>query len=359
MNSSIKKLEELFCTQNKPSKKELFTFFDEAGIPDEICWRTIYRTIFDSGLALHSDLNQKLTRRHFEPLMEKALNTAYKGAFSEKALMALIQNYNEIIYSSYNEQIADALDDLEKLTGEFKSITKERQNEVKSLKTDTVEAVQSNIAIDEKIRLIKSKFKKTIGRYQKDILKLDRMTRTDHLTGLYNKRFFDEQMDTEIIQAFAEKTWLNLIIFDIDDFKRFNDRYGHIVGDQALKTIAKNIRVVCDKESKKADLDFFPARYGGEEFAIILPAVDQEKALNITEMLRSKIADYAFVIRNKEGKIKYENLRLTVSMGLASLDHGLERHQAMETLIKQADSAMYEAKKSGKNCIKTAPATRI
>lgn len=352
MNSSFKMLEQLFSTQKPLSKKELFAFFDEAGIPENVCWRTIYRMIFDSDLDLHSKKDMKLAKRHFEPVMEKALNNAYKGAFTEKALVSLIKEYNSIIYSAYHQQITNALDDLEKLTGEFKSISEKRQKEVKTLEIDTVQAVESDIPIDEKIRLIKSKFKKTISMYQKDIIQLDRMSRTDHLTGVYNKRFFDDQMEAEIIQALSEKTWLNLIMLDIDNFKQFNDRYGHLVGDQALKTIAKNIISVCDEESQKAGLDFFPTRYGGEEFAVILPAVDQGRAMEIAEMIRTRIADYVFIIRNKEGKIKHKNLSLTVSIGLASLDHSFDRNTGLEAIIKFADSAMYEAKKSGKNCLK-------
>ncbi len=353
MNTPFDKLEQLFEKQKEISREDLFSLFDEAGIPREICWRAIYRIIFDKNINLISELDPAITKTQFEPLLERALDNAQKGAYTEKALLALIKEYSSITFSIYNSQLTGVLDDMDKLTSEFKTMSTQRQKTVKALESETVIAVESDISIDDKIKRIKSKFRKTIQMFQRDIVKLDQMNHTDHLTGLYNRRFFDEQLLTEFFQATTEKTWLNLLMMDIDDFKRFNDRYGHMVGDQALKTIAKNIRDVCEEEMGKTGLFFFPTRYGGEEFTIILPAVDQNDALNIAEKIRTKISNYSFVIRNKEGKIKHKNLSLTVSVGVASLDHGQDRNQGIKMLIKNADTAMYQAKKAGKNCIKT------
>ena len=240
------------------------------------------------------------------------------------------------------------------LTNEFKSKSTERQEKVKELESETVKAVESDLSVDEKVKLIKFKFKETLNLFQKDLERIDRVNRTDHLTGLYNRRFFDEQLKFEISQALKEKTWvnLNLLLIDVDDFKRFNDRYGHLIGDQALKTVTKLIRDICHEESNKSGIVFFPARYGGEEFAIILPAIGKKETWKIAEVIKTKISNYNFVIRNKEGKINYKNLTLTVSIGVAALNHLEGLNNGIKTIVREADDAMYEAKKFGKNCIR-------
>ena len=285
--------------------------------------------------------------------MKKAIKNARNKAFSEDALLDLIKDYNTASFSVCHNQLTDVLNELGNLTSEFKSMSKKNQEKVKALESDTVLVVESALSIENKVKLIKSKFKKIINMFQEDLVKLDQINHTDHLTGLYNRRFFDEQLNIEVFQALKEKSWLNLLMVDIDDFKLFNDTYGHLVGDQALKIVAKKIRIACHDESSKTEIDFFPTRYGGEEFAIILPAVDEKEALDIAKIIQTKISNYTFVIRNKKGMIKYENLKLTVSIGLAVLNHNYSKKQGIKVLTQNADDAMFEAKKAGKNCIKS------
>lgn len=238
------------------------------------------------------------------------------------------------------------------LTGEFKTISNETKERVKILEADTVLAVESDLSLEDKIKLIKFKFKETISEFQKDLVKLDQMTHTDDLTGLFNRSFFDGQLKTQISRALKEKSWVNLLLIDIDNFKRFNDNYGHLVGDQALKTIAKHIGDICKEQSHKTGIVFFPTRYGGEEFAVILPSVDKKKALNIAELIRTRISNYVFVIRTKEGKIMHKNLNLTVSIGVGTLNCLYDLEKGIEEIVREADQMMYKAKKSGKNCIR-------
>jgi len=353
MDTPFEKLEQVFYKQEQLSKDILFSIFDEAGIPKDNCWRSIYRMIFDTKINLNSKSERNITKSQLEPIMEKALKNARKGTFTEKALLSLIENYNTLTCSVCHNKLTDVKNELNNSTDRFKSISLKRQKHIENLELETVLTVESDHSIEEKIKLIKSKFKDTINLLQKDTAKLEKMANIDHLTSLYNRRFFDEQLNKEVIQALAEKTWLNLLIFDLDDFKRFNDRYGHLVGDQALKTIAKIVQIVCHNESNRTGIEMLPTRYGGEEFAVILPALDKNEALKIAEKIRTQINNYSFVIRNKEGKIKYQNLILTVSIGVATLNHSYGQNHGIKDLIKNADAAMYEAKKAGKNCIKS------
>jgi diguanylate cyclase len=354
MESSVKLLEQLFYKKIKLSKKNLLSLFDAAGIPKDTCWRTIYKMIFDIEIKESSNLDGELTKPQLEPIMEKTLKYVREGMYTETSLLSLIKDYNAISFSVCDSQLTDVLNELNLLTNEFKLKSTERQEKVKELESETVKAVESDLSVDEKVNLIKFKFKETLTLFQKDLERLDRINRTDHLTGIYNRRFFDEQLKVEISQALKEKTWVNLLVIDVDDFKRFNDRYGHLIGDQALKTVSKLIQDICHEESNKSGIVFFPARYGGEEFAIILPAIDKKEAGKIAELIKANISNYNFVIRNKEGKIKYKNLRLTVSIGVAALNHLEGLNNGIKTIVREADDAMYEAKKSGKNCIRPA-----
>jgi diguanylate cyclase (GGDEF)-like protein len=353
MSTPFEKLENIFLLEKELPQKELFTLFDAIQVPKEDCWRTIYRLIFDVKIDFDSTLDRKIARTKLEPIMKKALRSARDKVFSEKTLLDLIKDYNTASFSVCHNQLTDVLNVLGDLTKEFTSMSVKRYGKVKKLELDTVSVLESDLSIDDKIKSIKSKFKIIINKFQEDLVKLNQMNHTDHLTGLSNRRFFDKQLNIEVVQALEERTWLNLLMIDIDDFKLFNDTYGHPLGDQALKIVAKNIRIACHDASSKMGIEFFPTRYGGEEFTIILPAVDKKEALDIAEIIQTKISDYTFVIRNKKGMIKHENLKLTVSIGLATLNHKYDKKQGINALVQDADAAMFEAKKAGKNCIKT------
>lgn len=163
----------------------------------------------------------------------------------------------------------------------------------------------------------------------------------DGLTQLYNHRYFHELLTREINRALRYPQVFSLLIIDIDDFKKFNDRLGHLAGDCALREIAQ----VMLKTLRKVDLI---CRYGGEEFAIIVPQNNKESAAIAAERLRETIS---------KAEIKDENNnplgKVTVSIGVSSFP---EDGQTKEELIKSADSSLYEAKTKGKNkvcCVKS------
>jgi diguanylate cyclase len=353
MNEHLESLEQLFFKKKSNlSEKDIYSLFDAAGIPKETGWRSIYRMIFDIKINLNPKLDQKISRSLLEPVMLKALENIKNKDFSEATFLNLLKDYNSVSFSICQNQIKEVLDELYDLTNEFKSMTEEKQDKVKNLESETVMTIVSDLPVEDKIKLIKSKFKETMILFKTDLVRLDQMSNTDHLTGLYNRRFFDEQICIEADQSLKEKIWLNLLMIDIDDFKKFNDKYGHTIGDQALKIVAKNLQIVCHDESNQNGIKFSPIRYGGEEFTVLLPAVDINTAFNIAEKIRKKINNYSFVIRNKKGQIQHDNLNLTVSIGLSLLNHRCTITNGIKNLIENADAAMYDAKKAGKNCIK-------
>jgi diguanylate cyclase (GGDEF)-like protein len=175
-----------------------------------------------------------------------------------------------------------------------------------------------------------------------DHAKLHRLTkelaRTDGLTGLYNYRHFHERLDEEIQRAHRYQRTLSLIMLDVDNFKHFNDTYGHPVGDVLLKKIAAVIR-----ESIR-DVDL-ASRYGGEEFTVMLPETNTTQALPMAERLRRNIEKRtpgSFGIKSREGA--------RVSLGIACFPWDA---QNKDELIRRADEAMYTAKAQGKNRVVT------
>jgi diguanylate cyclase (GGDEF)-like protein len=164
--------------------------------------------------------------------------------------------------------------------------------------------------------------------------KLEELSHVDGLTGLANRRLFDQTLSLEYKRLAREKQPLSLIMIDVDDFKKYNDTYGHLQGDKLLVDIAKHIR----KNIRRAtDL---AARYGGEEFSVIMPNTDIGGALYIAEKIRSSAAS------KRTGNKK----QATISLGVVSMIPTTQGKY--KKLVKLADSLLYEAKKSGKNCVK-------
>jgi diguanylate cyclase (GGDEF)-like protein len=174
----------------------------------------------------------------------------------------------------------------------------------------------------------------------------------DNLTRLYNRRYFFYRLNSEIQRSKRYHRSLSLLILDVDDFKKVNDRYGHLAGDELLRvlseTILSNIRRSDGKPSYEVDI---ACRYGGEELAVILPEVTAGQGAVAAERLRAKIEERCGDevkkrIPNVAEKPGGEGIRVTVSIGVASYpEHAAE----LEGLIRAADEAMYLAKRSGKN----------
>lgn len=167
---------------------------------------------------------------------------------------------------------------------------------------------------------------------------LERLTRTDPLTGVANRRYFLETLNNEYHRSLRYHRPLSFVMLDIDFFKKVNDTYGHQAGDRALVKVAK----VLKRELRMQD---FVARYGGEEFAILLPETKDIDAAVAATRCRKNI-EVTPIVQNE---IRFS---VTVSMGLASLPN--ERVNDVESLIRLADEALYEAKRTGRNRMVTA-----
>ncbi|MCY1397330.1 Chemotaxis response regulator protein-glutamate methylesterase [compost metagenome] len=167
-------------------------------------------------------------------------------------------------------------------------------------------------------------------------LVLQKLMNSDGLTGLSNRRHFDEYMELEWRRAMRDKTQLSLLMIDVDYFKTYNDNFGHLDGDEALRKVADAIRESC---SRPSDL---PARYGGEEFVLVLPNTSHGGARLLAEKLRQTIAGLQI-----PHVAPAPGASLTVSIGLATMTPQVGSH--CRELISAADKGLYLAKHSGRN----------
>ncbi|MFN8381563.1 MAG: diguanylate cyclase [Anaerolineales bacterium] len=157
---------------------------------------------------------------------------------------------------------------------------------------------------------------------------------TDSLTGAYNRRHFIELLEAELSRARRLTLPMAVIMFDIDNFKQFNDKYGHAVGDEILILVTKT----CQANLRSFDL---LGRHGGDEFVLLLPQADPKFAINIAERLCQLISGLQI-------KAKGENVSVTISVGITGY-HGDDKEETADTLLQSADIALYQAKRNGKN----------
>ncbi|HWT67993.1 MAG TPA: PleD family two-component system response regulator [Pseudomonas sp.] len=167
-------------------------------------------------------------------------------------------------------------------------------------------------------------------------LVLQRLMNSDGLTGLSNRRHFDEYMELEWRRSQREQSQLSLLMIDVDYFKTYNDTFGHLEGDEALRKVAAAIR---EASARPSDL---PARYGGEEFALVLPNTSQGGARLVAEKLRMTVE--ALKIPHSSPT---EGSSLTISIGLATVTP--KAGSNCRELISAADKGLYLAKNNGRN----------
>jgi diguanylate cyclase (GGDEF)-like protein len=170
---------------------------------------------------------------------------------------------------------------------------------------------------------------------------LEQLATTDPLTGIANRRVFDEQLEEEVARAQRNRTPLSVVILDLDHFKLYNDHYGHPQGDLCLKQVGGRLRAVTRRAGEVA------ARYGGEEFGLILPGSDLANAAQLAHDARTGIAALELIHPENEVGV------VTASVGVASYDPRTRSGAAQ--LLAAADAALYRAKNSGRNRVELAP----
>jgi diguanylate cyclase (GGDEF)-like protein len=167
---------------------------------------------------------------------------------------------------------------------------------------------------------------------------LENLSIHDYLTGLANRRYFEQQLEQEIERAVRLEHQSLLLILDIDDFKKINDKFGHLEGDKVIKALGAKLKEVL------RDVDL-PARFGGEEFIVLLPETSLEQGKRIAERIRSSMSEIN--ISSRKG-----NIAFTISIGMTAIKKGEKTEEPSNMarrIIGRADKALYQAKSAGKN----------
>jgi len=219
---------------------------------------------------------------------------------------------------------ASASDEIGVLTRAFNEMSsrlREKQNELEESRLEVEDANARLIAQNQELQRVSEVFQQ--------------LSITDDLTKLHNHRFFQNHLPREIKRSERTGEPLSLIVIDIDDFKKLNDRFGHAVGDAVLRKMAD----VMSESVREMDL---LARYGGEEFALLASRTDLEGVIALAEKIRATVAGSRFSVVDVDGP---KHISITASFGVAQY-RGDEK-----AFFNDADRALYRAKNSGKDCV--------
>ncbi len=201
---------------------------------------------------------------------------------------------------------------------------------VKGILNDTRNILEKNQALESRL----GESSQEITDLRQHLEEVRREAMTDALTGIANRKYFDLTLREEAAKAQEDGSDLSLLLLDIDHFKKFNDTFGHLIGDEVLKAVARILK----DGVKGRDT---PARYGGEEFVVVLPSTSLDNALTVANQIRQKLSSR-----------KLKNRKTGESYGIVTMSVGAAKYRLGETLesfVRRADQALYRAKAEGRN----------
>lgn len=314
---------------------------DKAGVPADGKWRTLI--LYMRGIETYDFLSE-VQKSQIQSLV---IETLQQKDFSEENFQRIMRRHEEIIHSPCKLKLQAAISETAEMIEEFRKLLRRRGGDVECLGVTTVQTLEEGGDPEELIASLKDSFHQIVEILRRDADSLDLLSRTDALTGLMNRRALDDFLELCVERWKNEDKTFSMLMVDIDNFKNFNDRFGHRIGDQALVTIAKLISHQCTLLNGEG-LECFSARYGGEEFTVVLPLVEEEQAEAIAEDLRDRVERYNFVIRDTDGEIIKRNIHITISIGVAEINPSW-RGAYIENVVDAADRALYRAKAFGRN----------
>ena len=285
--------------------------------------------------------NQKITLERCQEIHQRFLSDRNQNEEVQKVGDKINETIKDVtgVVSNVKDAAAEYNKTLSGVTDKLGDEVSQEQIEalLQDIVAGTQDMLSQNQALEEKL----SQSSQAMQELQHDLEVARQEALTDGLTNLANRKAFDAEIERVIHNAKENGETFSVIMLDIDHFKAFNDNYGHQVGDQVLRLVAKTLT----DGVKGRDM---AARYGGEEFVIILPQTNLPAADTLAENLCQAVAKKEVVNRNSGEKLG----RITLSGGVAEYSVG----EDIEDLIERADAALYTAKNNGRNQIVAAPA---
>lgn len=285
------------------------------------------------------------------PLTDSLCQDVYQRFLSDLRNEEMVRRAGEQIQTTIQD-VSEVVSDVNSLTSDYGHALLEVNDRIAVARTPeemkaavSVASSKTKIMIEQnrQLELQLEKSTQLMEELKRDLEYVRREAMTDGLTGLANRKSFDHELNQVLTQCREEKRIFTLLMVDIDHFKSFNDNFGHQVGDQVLRLVARTL-----KEGLKGR--DFAARYGGEEFGIILPDTDLASGVAVANSLRKAIATKDVINRNT-GEVMG---RITMSAGVAEFADD----KAIEDIIDRADGALYTAKHNGRNQVAAAPTPR-
>jgi diguanylate cyclase (GGDEF)-like protein len=276
-----------------------------------LAWAVLFASSFAVSLDILSIINLDLPAYYLLML----------GAGVETVLLALIVAIN------HNQQRQALLDTQAELLNKERQ-AQHAQKDMLALQEDTTEE------LEYKVQERTLELEVALRELSETNRELQEKNTLDALTGIRNRRYFDKKYQAEVRRSRREQTQLSVVMIDIDHFKNVNDQYGHLVGDECIKTVANTLKKALKRPSDDV------CRYGGEEFALILPCTDLEGALVLVEQLRAEIEQTTI-------KVEDVSLNITISAGISTAIADI--NQPEDIILALADKQLYAAKYAGRN----------
>lgn len=308
--------------------------------PNPLNYALWYTYVSDRVPELNVQLDKTLTTYGTCPTMlseqlfrEHMIKDEIQGAEDiQSNLISLINNLHEHAgdvaqeSASFSNVLEDSLDSLRESEDGDPSLPVETV--INTLSTHTKKMSETTRLFQERMDEAQAE----IQSLKEELTKTRQDARVDPLTNLFNRRTFDAEL--EMLTGSNQNITSSFVLVDVDHFKRFNDTYGHLMGDKVLQYVGKLLKDACPEP-------MIPVRYGGEEFAVLMPGSTRETAAKLAEEIRAKIQ----AIRIKQKKSGEVISSITASFGVSQLVEG----ENAEKLIERTDKALYQAKESGRN----------